>query len=106
MEKLDDDGYPTQEFLDAVSKWDYTKGFNAWFEFIHYGWWMEEWGFHSETVVNEDGEQVIRYDLSTGGWSGNEDLIEAMMQNFICWSYTWQSNRRGGHYVFEVKEPN
>ena len=42
--------------------------------------------------------------LSTGGWSGNEELINALRDNFIFWSLCWQSVRRGGHYVFEVPE--
>lgn len=106
MEKLDDDGYPTPEFLDAVTKWNYIGDFKDWFEFIRDGWWNSEWGFTSEPVINEDGESVIRYNISTGGWSGNEDIIAAMSENFICWSFSWVSHRRGGHYVFEVKELN
>lgn len=44
---------------------------------------------------------IIRYTFSTGGWSGNEDLIRAMEQNWMIWSLTWVQSRRGGHYIFE-----
>ena len=38
--------------------------------------------------------------ISTGGWSGNEDLIGAMQNNAMLWIMTWVSSRRGGHYTF------
>jgi len=44
--------------------------------------------------------------VSTGGWSGNEELIGAMRMNFILWSQWWWSSRRGGHYVFARKDPD
>jgi hypothetical protein len=45
------------------------------------------------------------YYIATGGWSGNEDIIEAMQKNFVFWSVCWQSSRRGGGYVFRLPDP-
>lgn len=40
------------------------------------------------------------WEISTGGWSGNEDIIEAMQDNQVFWSLHWLESRRGGHYKF------
>lgn len=48
------------------------------------------------------GKDGLRYEFSTGGWSGNESLIEALTDNAMMWAVTWISSCRGGHYVFEV----
>lgn len=37
----------------------------------------------------------------TGGWSGMEELMGAVMSNNAL-AYYWQSTHRGGRYVFEV----
>ncbi len=41
-------------------------------------------------------------DFSTGGWSGNEDVIGAMKGSQILWSATATQWRRGGHWQFVV----
>lgn len=49
-------------------------------------------------------DPVIRCLFSTGGWSGAEDLIDALLGN--SWiSYFHAEWCRGGHYVFEVPVP-
>ena len=40
--------------------------------------------------------------LSTGGWSGNEDIVDALHHNFIFWSMYWYKSQRGGHYWFKT----
>jgi len=57
---------------------------------------MADWGF----ILS--GEEEFTLSLSTGGWSGNEDIIRALKKNFIFWSMYWQMNRRGGHYQFKI----
>ena len=49
---------------------------------------------------------VHRYYISTAGWSGNETIIRAMQKNIMMWQLNWVQSRRGGHYIFELKEFN
>lgn len=93
-EYLDTDGYPTDEALDKIRDWDYND-INGWFDFIKSIWWAADWGW---TV--EYGNLAI----STGGWSGNEEIIDAMHKNYILWNMSWHEHRRGGHYRFTIPE--
>ena len=45
------------------------------------------------------------YHVSTGGWSGNEEILEAMQDNLTFWMVCWREHRRGGHYVFTLPDP-
>ena len=96
---LDDDGYPTDEALDLIAKWD-VKDITGWFEFVQSLWALTDWKIEDATDDISD-RPVTRYTMSTGGWSDNEDLIHAMQQNWLLWNLTWVQSRRGGHYIFE-----
>ena len=101
-EWVDDGGYPTEEFLDTIEKWDVSKGKNNdLMTFIKPYWRYSYDGFWSENKHEGDGTE---YAISTGGWSGNEDIIRALQMNRLFWSLYWVQSRRGGHYIFEVKE--
>ena len=88
--ELDNDGYPTDETLKQIEnyKGDYS-GYLAELSFL----------FGSYGSCEFDGNH---WKISTGGWSGNEDIIEAMKKNHIFWLMCWYSSRRGGHYEFKV----
>ena len=108
-EMLDEDGYPTDAALDVIKLWHWND-IKGWFKFIEsvwsagYGRWIEcEDGFDQYT--NEILKNNLRYHLSTGGWSGNESIIHAMQKNkSMLWTLTWVQSRRGGHYIFELKD--
>lgn len=55
------------------------------------------WSDHGR-IWFEDGE----WRLATGGWSGNESIIDAMQSNFMFWSMCWQMSRRGGLFFFKL----
>lgn len=93
---LDDDGYPTEEFLAHLENWDWRDGFDellteAMRGHIYPTFWERE--------EKEDGKIV--WQISTGGWSGNESIIAALMGNRMFWMMCWVESRRGGHYIFE-----
>jgi hypothetical protein len=94
----DEDGYPTADALRRISAWP-CEDTNGLFTFIHSLWWSPDWGW--KQTVREDG--TIKYDFSTGGWSGNEALIEALQENGLVWHLCWESSRRGGHYEFSSR---
>jgi len=87
---FDHDGYPTEETLQAIRGWE--ADMHALFAFIGEAWrYPDYWHREGDT-----------YRFSTGGWSGNESLIEALEANFVAWAICWLSSARGGHYVFSV----
>lgn len=95
IDLTDEHGYPTDVALGMIRLWPNDDMPNL-FAFVKSIWWMPDWGWHE---VEEEG--VTAYYLSTGGWSGNEDIIGAMRGNHIFWMYFWYSSRVGGHYVFK-----
>lgn len=105
---LDDDGYPTDGALEIIEKWHWDD-IKGWFKFIENLWYLRSWGW-SEGIFTEDtgfdtaDKERYEYHISTAGWSGNESIIYAMQQNSMLWGLTWVQSRRGGHYIFELKE--
>lgn len=104
---LDDDGYPTEAALQAVKTWDVpTQGLPELFAFIRDIWHFGDWGW-----TEYDGRDRITkrdchvYSISTGGWSGNESLMDALQDNWMAWAMSFQSMRVGGHYEFRVTRP-
>ncbi len=106
---MDEDGYPSDDALSLVQVWHHSdpKGL---FDFIYHLWNLKSFGWHSvnggidEWTNSEIEETTTRYYLSTAGWSGNESIIRSMEQNVELWEDVWVQSRRGGHYIFEVKE--
>lgn len=96
--ELDSDGYPTPETLELIKTWppnkesylDLMRGIKSIWAHAENGYW---------TYTHKKNHT---YNLSTAGWSGNEDIIDALQANKVFWACCWESSRRGGHYVFEV----
>jgi hypothetical protein len=104
-EWLDEEGYPTEEALEKIKNWSYNDP-KGWFKFIENIWYLRSWGWtEGPYKENEsDSKDKYRYYISTSGWSGNESIIRAMQENNILWYYSWVQSRRGGHYIFEVRD--
>lgn len=89
--------YPTKEELKKIKKW--PEDHAGLMDFIHSIWEYAEWGWREKKFAD-----AIEYNISTAGWSGNEDIISALGKNFIFWNLCWVQSRRGGHYIFHVKQ--
>lgn len=102
---LDDDGYPTEYALNVIECWHWSDP-RGWFDLIKSIWYMKSWGWNEAPIVDElfpDKKGTALY-VSTAGWSGNESIIEAMEKNNMGWYLNWVQSRRGGHYIFEIKD--
>jgi hypothetical protein len=96
------DIYHTEEQLEKIAHWDATQyGLKDLFAYVRSLWAYADCGFWTEyDGVDMFGNIRRYYQVSTAGWSGNEDIIRAMMSNILLWAYTWEQSRRGGHYMF------
>jgi hypothetical protein len=103
-EMLDDDGYPTDEALEIIEIWHWNDA-KGWFDFIHSIWHLASWGWKEGEAIDEiTNKKTWCYYVSTAGWSGNESIIRAMQKNDCMWHMNWVHSRRGGHYIFELRE--
>lgn len=83
--------YPTEEELKKIEEWPYNN-FEELMEYV-----KERWEFADAGYWRQEGNT---YYLSTGGWSGNEDIIHALQKNVMFWAMCWYESKRGGHYKF------
>lgn len=96
---LDINGYPDEESLERIKKWDlFENGVDGLLNLV------EENTQWADRQIGRSGKCVIRYEYHTGGWSGNEDVIRALMHNFLFWSLSWVKSTAGGHYYFKIKK--
>lgn len=101
--ELDQYGYPPEEWLASIRDARPTMAEAA--------QWMREtlpdlvanvgYGRVTMDFFPQAQHSVHELRIATGGWSGMEDLMSAVMGN-IALVYYWQSTHRGGLYVFQV----
>lgn len=103
---LGEDGYPTDECLEAVKTMGIAEGV---FDILKEAW---KFGGVSHFLRHEEAAMMggSNYDppgkywrFATGGWSGNEDLMEAFANNFV-YAVTWKLSAAGGLHIFEVPD--
>ena len=58
--------------------------------------WNTDYGTIS--IQQEDSESII-LELTTGGWSENEEIIDELSKTMF-WFFWWQESKRGGYYKF------
>lgn len=90
FEMMDSDGYPTEGLLNLIRNWGDPMNFTGIIELLREVWIYKHF-IH--------GNDVGGIEVSTGGWSGHEDIILAL-QETTWWRLHWYSSRRGGHYEF------
>ena len=91
MITFDNNGYPTDESLEYIETYqgDYEDLLQeVALAFTDYG-----------TYTNYNN----KWCFATGGWSGNEMIINALESNHLFWALCWQASRRGGYYEFIVE---
>ena len=107
-ELLDEDGYPTEGALNIIRTWNVVENepFSELMDFIKSIWWQPDYGWYEKEEPHELWPEKImkRWYISTGGWSGNEDIIRAMQENDLLCTLNWVQSRRGGHYIFEERQ--
>ena len=102
-------GYPTAAELRRIRRWPVVTGADctALLAFVRECWWNAEWGWTVAVRLRREtigGTPYRYYQISTGGWSGNEDILAALDKNVMFQMLCFYSIRRGGHYVFRVPE--
>lgn len=91
--------YPTEEEVLEIANW----GREDWIGLLSRlrGLWSyADVGFWHEAP----SEHGMEYHISTAGWSGNEELLDALKKagEGMFWFMCWQQSRRGGHYIFQL----
>jgi hypothetical protein len=103
---MDAEGYPDEQELEQIKNWDYMDIFGL-IDFIESRWaysrsgyFCKRWGRDRQKIHKDP---VLLLELHTAGWSGNESIINELMENkmaIICMGY-YQWNT-GGHYKFQI----
>ena len=86
--------YPSEEFLQKIRTYDVLEnGPCDLIRIIKKEWqWTDYIRYYPKTKTLK---------ISTGGWSGNEDIIQALSENFMFLQF-WVASVRGGHYTFKL----
>lgn len=92
--ELDDDGYPTDETLEAIENFE-VNGNEDCEKLLQMA--SQVWQYPDCFTKDESTKCWL---VSTGGWSGNEDIIRALEKNYAFWALYWRQTRAGGHYIF------
>lgn len=100
--EFDEDGYPTDETLKTIKEWGYSN-YTELMQFVALAWHWSDFVTRTD-ALNYWNQPVHRYKLVTGGWSGNEDIIAALQNNYMFWGICWQESHRGGKHIFEIKK--
>jgi len=100
---IDEHGYPTEEWLEFIRTYKPTEEFPVrdFVALLHDGLWTPSWCY----VLRRRRLGVRKLELHTGGWSGNEEVVQAILANFMLRHtlgyHTWH---RGGHYYFRFMD--
>ncbi len=97
---MDAEGYPEEKELRMIRKWD-IKDFPSLLQFVEDRWCYEN--FIRRNVIKDIvGKPILEWVLITGGWSGNESLVNAILGNQLFEMCFYQSWTRGGKHVFHI----
>ena len=105
---FDKDGYPTDETLALIENWS-PLDVRGLLRFIAEAWKYSDRAPHRIDYTSSFVEALLEpgYELwyaTTGGWSGNEELIRAFQRNLTAWSLSWKASVSGGAYYWRVRK--
>ena len=104
---LDADGYPLIETLLTLQTWPLENTINSCLNYLEIAWSQSDYGTVSsptteELIVLHAKSDALYLRLATGGWSGNEALLDAFRNNEnYLWSATWRLSTHGGVHIFQ-----
>lgn len=97
--------YPSQSDLDRVKKWNEKDGGHMALVYFLDEIWNKDYGAVEIRDValdeHQEGESYKEVRFITGGWSGNEDIISALIGTWF-YHVCWESSHRGGMMIFHV----
>lgn len=99
-----EEGYPTDESIERLEKHEFDLGGAKEFltvDLPEIAKGISCLSVDTEETADDWGKPVTRIRYVTGGWSGAEDLIHAMLGHFLI-KYHHVMWQRGGLFVFEV----
>ena len=89
--------YPDESDLQKIKEWDSIHDPFGLIEFIKSICWCD--------AVRIRGKRIWYVEFHTWGWSGNEEIIDALRRNEkLFWAIYWIKSYRGGHYYFKIKK--
>ena len=89
----------TKEEMDSFVNIFKTNDWNASIQWIE-DYWNADYGT-IKLCKGKNGIQTL--ELTTGGWSENEYIID-MLVDTMFWFLWWQESKRGGYYKFIYTE--
>lgn len=98
---MDEYGYPDEEEFKIIKEWNPDDPIGL-LDYVKKFWWMPSWGW--KEVKKRNILKEHEFYISTGGWSGNEGLINAMKANSVFWELCCRDSRPGGHYTLVVSK--
>ena len=94
---LDADNYPDEASLKQIREYDLLEQpFSGLLQLL---WENTNW---ADRQIFMRGKHVIHLTYSTGGWSGNENVVDALRANILFWGLCWERTDAGGHYYFRI----
>jgi hypothetical protein len=97
---MDEDGYPEPDVIETIEKWDIQKqSVTGLIDLIEANWWGGD--------VGGLKRKKTTLELHCFGWSGNEEIIDALRRTKFPSFYGlfWWKEITGGHYYFRnIKE--
>jgi len=100
----DKNDYPTKEYLDFLRNYKPSDKFTI-DEFVrlieNIGWWIPDY----LTVVSYTKGKIEYFELHTGGYTSNENIILALLANEYLLKHHIRLYRHnaGGHFYFKIE---